>query len=416
MRLKKETGQTKYKKKLANIITKFIAVYAILIVISMVILQNNSFAKDDKDKRDVESEFISSIDMVIDILEKDKDISDYANAYKYIYYKYTGDEDYKAELDFSAYDMSDYSSVSNSSNYEGKNIAPGVLALRDRILKEAQKCGIKDYIDVLLALVMQESGGSSGNPDYATNYDVFQSSESKGLPPNTLKTDESIKQGVAYFAGQLKKCKYDVDFALQAYNFGGGFITYAKPKGGYSKENVTNFAKKQSGGKKRDPNSSMAKNAGIWAYGDQNYVEHVRQYLTQTQKSENGNAIVDTALKYVGNKYVYGGASLTDGCDCSHFVWLVLKEVGAIPKNAKYLNTSGIMSSAPSSWKCKKIGTAANKAEPGDIIIYRPGKIHHAAIYIGDGKIVEAQSSRAGITSNRTLTHEAIAGIFRPTM
>lgn len=416
MKLKKQIGQTKHKKKLTNIVTKLVAVCAGLIVISMVILQNNSFAKDDKDKRDVESEFLTSIDMVIDILEKDKDISDYANTYKYIYYKYTDDEDYKTELDFSAYDMSDYSSISNSSNYEGKNIASGVLALRERILKEAKKCGIKDYIDVLLALVMQESGGSSGNPDYATNYDVFQSSESKGLPPNTLNTEESIKQGVAYFAGQLKKCNYDVDFALQAYNFGGGFITYAKPKGGYSKENANNFAKQQSKGRKRDPNSSMAKNAGIWAYGDQNYVEHVRQYLTETEKRENGNIIVDTALKYVGNPYVWGGSSLTNGCDCSHFVWLVLKEVGAIPKNASYLNTSGIMTNAQSGWKCKKIGTAANKAEPGDIIIYRPGNIHHAAIYIGDGKIVEAQSSKAGITSNRTLTHEPIAGIFRPTM
>lgn len=118
MKLKERIGQTKHKKRLTKITTKFIAVCAVLIVISMVILQNNSFAKDDKDKRDVESEFLSSIDMVIDILEKDKDISDYANAYKYIYYKYTGDEDYKAELDFSAYDTSDYGSVASGSGFD----------------------------------------------------------------------------------------------------------------------------------------------------------------------------------------------------------------------------------------------------------------------------------------------------------
>lgn len=115
MRLKKKNGRAKYNEKLINIITKFIIV---LIVISIVLLPNNSFAESDK--RDVESEFLSSIDMVIDILENDKDISDYANTYKYIYHKYTGAESYKTELDFSTYNMSDssYNSVSSESGFD----------------------------------------------------------------------------------------------------------------------------------------------------------------------------------------------------------------------------------------------------------------------------------------------------------
>lgn len=131
--------------------------------------------------------------------------------------------------------------------------------------------------------------------------------------------------------------------------------------------------------------------------------------------SSSGNKIVDTALKYVGNPYVYGGASLTKGCDCSHFVWLVLKEAGAIPSDAEFYTTGSMDSGVQNNWKCTKIGTDASKAKPGDIIVYRPGNLHHTAIYTGiDGKIVEAKGSAWGITHDRTLTHETIAGIYRP--
>ena len=66
-------------------------------------------------KSDIENEFLTSIDMLIDTLEKDKEISSYANTMKYIYYKYTDDEEYKTELDFSAFDTSEFSEVESSS-------------------------------------------------------------------------------------------------------------------------------------------------------------------------------------------------------------------------------------------------------------------------------------------------------------
>lgn len=65
---------------------------------------------------DIESAFLSSIDMLMDILEEDKEISDYANTMKYIYYKYTNNEKYKTELDFSCYDTSDFTSTSESAS------------------------------------------------------------------------------------------------------------------------------------------------------------------------------------------------------------------------------------------------------------------------------------------------------------
>ena len=72
-----------------------------------------------------------------------------------------------------------------------------------------------------------ESGG--------TAEDVMQSSESLGLPPNSLDTESSIKQGCKYFASLLSSCKNqgidDLNVAIQSYNYGGGYVGYVAGKG-----------------------------------------------------------------------------------------------------------------------------------------------------------------------------------------
>ena len=72
-----------------------------------------------------------------------------------------------------------------------------------------------------------ESGG--------TAEDVMQSSESLGLPPNSLDTESSIKQGCKYFASLLSSCKEqgitDINVAIQSYNFGGSYVGYVAGNG-----------------------------------------------------------------------------------------------------------------------------------------------------------------------------------------
>ena len=70
-------------------------------------------------------------------------------------------------------------------SYGGANVSAEVLAHKPMLEKYAREYGIEDYINVLLAIIQVESGG--------TLEDVMQSSESMGLPPNTLNTEESIK-------------------------------------------------------------------------------------------------------------------------------------------------------------------------------------------------------------------------------
>ncbi|MBT2668639.1 lysozyme family protein [Bacillus sp. ISL-4] len=142
-------------------------------------------------------------------------------------------------------------------------ISPDVLRYEPLVRKYALENGVEEHVPLLLAKIMQESGGRVP--------DVMQSSESLGFPPNTIMDPEySIKVGVAYFADILKKAKGDIKLTLQSYNFGGGFIDYALDRGGYSKAVAVEFS------------NMMAAKQGWDRYGDVNYVENVLRYMPNT--------------------------------------------------------------------------------------------------------------------------------------
>lgn len=95
-----------------------------------------------------------------------------------------------------------------------------------------------------------------------------------------------------------------------------------------------------------------------------------------------GQSVANYALQFVGNPYVYGGSSLTNGTDCSGFVMSVYNHFG--------------VSLPHSSSADRSVGATVNglgNAQPGDIICYSG----HVAIYIGNGQIVHASTSRTGI-------------------
>ncbi|MBQ3558869.1 MAG: C40 family peptidase [Agathobacter sp.] len=120
-------------------------------------------------------------------------------------------------------------------------------------------------------------------------------------------------------------------------------------------------------------------------------------------KNVSGETVVNYALQFVGNPYVWGGNSLTKGCDCSGFVHQVYKYFGY--KLVRY-SLSFLYEGVP---------VSKDEMKPGDIVVYPRNSegIGHVAIYIGNGKIVEAQSTKAGITSNRPVFYKEPLGIRR---
>ena len=113
-----------------------------------------------------------------------------------------------------------------------------------------------------------------------------------------------------------------------------------------------------------------------------------------------GDGLVAYAEQFVGCPYVWGGSSLTEGCDCSHFVWLCLMNCGLY--NGEYLVSND--------WAY--VGTPVNslaEARAGDIVVYNG----HVAIYDGAGMIVEAKGSAWGITHDRNVTCHPIVAIRR---
>ena len=99
------------------------------------------------------------------------------------------------------------------------------------------------------------------------------------------------------------------------------------------------------------------------------------------EKESDGQAVVAYACQFIGNPYVWGGTSLTNGADCSGFVQSVFAHFGiTLPRTSYEQRSAGV-------------GVSYEEAIPGDVICYDG----HVGIYIGNGQIVNAMNPAQGI-------------------
>ena len=134
---------------------------------------------------------------------------------------------------------------------------------------------------------------------------------------------------------------------------------------------------------RRKAREAAAKTAQPQTTSNANTSTPTATVVSNENSSEMGVAVAEYALQFVGNPYVYGGTSLTNGADCSGFVMSVYANFGvSLPHSSASDRTQG-----------SAVEGGLDNAQPGDLICYSG----HVALYIGDGQIVHASTKKTGI-------------------
>lgn len=293
-----------------------------------------------------------------------------------------------------------------------------VLAWKPVVSQYAEEYGIAEYVDVILAIMMVESGGAGP--------DIMKSSESLGLPPNTI-TDPvlSIDAGVKHLAAVIKSGKNSgLDFwtPVQSYNFGSNFNNYVKKNGKqYTFDLASNYAKKLANGKKVKYSNPIADFNGNfrYAYGNMYYVMLIQQYLSPEANGDIGNVnasslgpekyqrLMSEVLKYNGWPYSWGGSNPKAGFDCSGLTQYSYRQLGYnLPRTAAEQHAYAIPISDP---------------QPGDLIFFkgtnssRPrNAITHVGIYVDNKRMYDASNSGIGYSNwNQGYWKQHFAGFGR---
>lgn len=257
------------------------------------------------------------------------------------------------------------------------DVSPMVEQWRSLVEQYAQANGIADQTELLLAMIAQESGG-----DAQKTPDIMQCSAYAGY--SITDAEDSIRQGVKYFASLLQTGKdkgVEADAVLQAYNYGGGYISYIN----------INYNGKHSESAARAFSQKMAAQLGWSNYGDVLYVEHVKSHLSIGNVSDYFEEMYAVMKEYEGVPYLYGGNSKI-GIDCSSMTQVIYRAAGiTLPRTAQAQYDA-----------VKHID--ASQAQPGDLVFftgtYNSGTyITHVGVYVGNGQFFHAGGSHCQFSS-----------------
>lgn len=197
-------------------------------------------------------------------------------------------------------------------------VSPEVGAYEPMIRQYAAQHGIPEYVELIKAVMMQESGGQGSDPMQAS--ESGYNTRYPNTPGAITDPEYSINVGVQTLADSLQAAQVDspidmerIKLALQGYNFGGGYISWAVSNyGGYTYANAVEFS------------TTQAEQLGWDSYGDTQYANHVlRCYPYGRAFTAGGNQmIVEVALTQIGNEggepywSWYGYEERVEWCGC----------------------------------------------------------------------------------------------------
>ena len=225
----------------------------------------------------------------------------------------------------------------NSNSYTP--VSAEVEAYEPLIQQYARQHGIPEYTELIKAVMMQESGGRGNDPMQAS--ECGYNTRYPNTPNGITDPEYSINVGIQNLAACLSAAEVEnpidmehIKLALQGYNFGNGYISWAKTNyGGYSYANAVEFS------------TTQAERLGWDSYGDTQYVSHVLRYCPSGRAFTGGGnqAIVEVGLTQLGNEggqpywSWYGFEGRVEWCAC--FVsWCANEcgyiDTGVIPKFA----------------------------------------------------------------------------------
>jgi len=303
-----------------------------------------------------------------------------------------------------------------------KNLSPEVEKWRPLVEKEAAAQGMESYVNLLLAIIQVETGGTG-------TADIMQSSESAGYGrPDVFQTPEaSIRQGVHHLKtivtmlkGSNKGYESNIKLLAQAYNFGDNFARFVAKQGGdytievaeaYSRYVVAPALGNFNGTTVPYVNETSVRVGKTYRYlngGNFLYGELVSEYIGGgANVSGEFKKVLDEIEKYEGWEYVWGGKSPKTGFDCSGLTSWGLKQIGI-----------DLPSYAASQYDLT-VPINPSEAQPGDLIFFKgtyggANHISHVGFYIDENTMYDSEGKGVGYHSWKTpYWQQHFAGIHR---
>lgn len=297
------------------------------------------------------------------------------NAYVKAEYVKVGDEDLARGV------STRYATVTTTTLFV--RTEPGTEASVLTMLPEGEDVVVYDALDEYgWYRVSTEEGLGYVSGDYVTVRTEFRVAESKEEEKERLEREEAERQAAAAAAEAARKARKEEERkAAEAAR-----KTQEEAAKAVARQQTQNAQQAQ---QKNDKVQGSSQGQSSSSFGSNT--------TAKPQTVSNGQAVVNYAAQFVGNPYVYGGSSLTNGADCSGFVMSVYQAFGiSLPHSSSALRSVGY-------------GVSLDAIQSGDIVCYSG----HVGIYAGNNTLLHASSPSTGIKYTSPVTYREILAIRR---